>query len=77
MYISMDSCAVRGKDSNVIYLLVKNQQQTRHSSCRVNKSNSNRSWHSSRRDCCKVHHHGASGVLLGCQKVVWASLAQG
>lgn len=50
----MDSPVVRGKDANVVYLLLKNQQQTRHSSCRVNKSNRNCSLHLSRRNCCNV-----------------------
>lgn len=49
-YSSMDSSVVMEKDGNV-YLQLKNQQQTRHSSCRVNKSNRNCSLHLSRRDC--------------------------
>lgn len=50
----MDSSVVRGKDRNVVYLLLKKQKQTRDDSCRVNKSNKNRSLHLSRRDCCNV-----------------------
>ena len=52
-YISVDSSVVRGKDGNV-YLLLKSQQQTRHSSCRVNKSNRNCSLHLNRSDCYNV-----------------------